>query len=327
MTDLALTQRYFAGPETREGVEVFSLRDGVFASAEIAPSLGNNCFAFRTGEHVLEPVPFSEFRQRPTAYGIPILFPFPNRVRDGVFKFRGEEFTVNPPRHGFVRDKPWRVEGSGASDKEGAWLVSSFDAADYPEQILRQFPFPFRLEVTYRLLEGRLRMETLVRNTGDGEMPVGFGIHPYFRKPARGAVTVPAEQMWELSDSLPTGRLLSVEGVYDLRDGKELDGLSLDDIFTNIRKDADGSARCVLEDSAMGTGTIVEFSVEQFPNVVVYTPPAPRQAICIEPNSCPTDAFNLRERGIESNVIVLGAGETARFDVRIYTRGIGSSTV
>lgn len=77
----------------------------------------------------------------------------------------------------------------------------------------------------------------------------------------------------------------------------------------------------------IGTQTIVEFSIEQFPNVVVYTPPAPRQAICIEPNSCPTDAFNLQERGIESNVIVLGAGETVRFDVNIYTRWIGSSTV
>ena len=301
---------------------MISLAESSGASAEICPALGNNCFAFRTGEDVLEPVPFSELLARPTSYGIPLLFPFPNRVRDGAFTFRGDKFIVNPSRHGFVRDKPWRVKESGASDVRGAWLVSSFDATDYQEQILRQFPFPFRLEVTYNLFESRLSMEAVVKNIGDRAMPVGFGIHPYFRKPTRGAVTVPSEKMWQLCDSLPTGKLLSVDGIYDLRSGKGLDGLSLDDIFTGIRKDADGSARCILEDSATGTQTIVEFSARQFPNVVVYTPPAPRQAICIEPNSCPTDAFNLQERGIESNVIALGAGEQVKFDVSIYTRAI-----
>lgn len=323
---MVMKQRYSVSSETREGLEVLSLTEGDAASAEIAPALGNNCFAFRTREHVLEPVSFTEFRERPTSYGIPILFPFPNRVRDGVFTFQGETFAVNPPRHGFVRDKPWRVEDSGASDAEGAWLVSSFEAESHAEQILPQFPFPFRLEVTYKLFEGRLSMGTLVKNEGDREMPVGFGIHPYFRKPARGAITVPARKRWELSDSLPTGRLLDVEGVYDLRKAKRLDGLSLDDIFTKVSMDDGGIARCVLEDSDRGTRTFVEFPAEQFPNVVVYTPPAPRQAICIEPNSCPTDAFNLNERGVESNVIVLGAGETVSFDVSIYTRAVGSST-
>lgn len=319
-----MTKQYSFSSEMREGVEVFALKDGSDALAEIAPALGNNCFAFRAPDAVLEPVAFTEFRQRPTSYGIPVLFPFPNRIRDGVFTFGGEQFNVNPPRHGFVRDKPWRVESCGASDEAGAWIVSSFDAASYPEAILRQFPFPFRLEVTYRLFQSRLRMETLITSTGDKTMPVGFGIHPYFRKPARGALTVPAEARWELSDSLPTGKLLPLEHDYDLRDGKDLDGLSLDDIYTTIRNDADGNVRCSLEDSDGGTRTIVKFPASQFPNVVVYTPPAPRQAVCIEPNSCPTDAFNLQARGIESNVIALGAGETARFEVNFYVQKIGT---
>jgi aldose 1-epimerase len=321
-----MTQTYSVNSETREGVEVFALNEGDDAAAEIAPDFGNNCFAFRTGESVLEPVAFSEFRQRPTSYGIPVLFPFPNRVRDGVFTFRGERFTVNPPRHGFVRDKPWRIEASGASRTEGAWLVSSFDTTDYAEQILHQFPFPFRLETTYRLFDGRLKMSTLVMNNGERAMPVGFGIHPYFRKPARGAITVPADARWELSDSLPTGKLLNVEADCDLRDARTLDRLSLDDIFTKVTPDADGDVRCFLDDSERGTRTVVEFSSEQFPHVVVYTPPAPREAICIEPNTCPTDGFNLQERGVESNVIALGAGETISFDVKIYTQAINSPT-
>lgn len=318
-----MTQSYAVGSQVRDGVEVFTLSGEGGARAEIAPGLGNNCFAFQAGAHVLEPIPFEEFRKKPTSYGIPILFPFPNRIRDGRFSFRGTEYAVEPPRHGFVRDKPWRVERHGASDAEGAWLTSSFDAASYPDEILRQFPFPFRLEVTYRLRGDCLEMLTVARNTGEREMPVGFGIHPYFRRPERGAVTVPARKRWELSDSLPTGKLLDVSGPFDLRRAADLEGLKLDDIYTEVEADADGVARCVVEDGGDGSQTVVEFDASEFPHVVVYTPPAPRRAVCVEPNTCPTDAFNLQERGVESNVIALGAGRSVNFSVRICAKRAG----
>ena len=96
--------------------------------------------------------------------------------------------------------------------------------------------------------------------------------------------------------------------------------MNLDDIFTRVEADADGLARCVISDDAVGMETVVEFSPERLPHVVVYTPPAPRRAVCVEPNSCPTDAFNLQARGIVSDVIVLGAGEVVRFEIGIYTR-------
>jgi hypothetical protein len=57
-------------------VEIFTLREAERAHAEIAPSLGNNCFVFRAPEPVLEHVTFDQFYERPTSYGIPVLFPF-----------------------------------------------------------------------------------------------------------------------------------------------------------------------------------------------------------------------------------------------------------
>ncbi len=314
-----MTDPYSVNSEIREGVEVFSLSEADRAYAEIIPALGNNCFTFRTREHVLEMISFAEFRQRPTSYSIPILFPFPNRIRDGKFSFQGEQYAVNPPRHGFVRDKSWQVDSHGASVEAGAWLTSSFDAADYPAEILEQFPFPFRLEVTYRLKDARLEMETLVVNMGERDMPAGYGIHPYFRRPSNGSLTVPARQRLELSDSLPTGKLLDVADSYDLRHAADINELHLDDIYISVEADTDGLARCVLFDQEKNVRTIVEFTREQFPYVVVYTPPAPRQAICVEPNTCPTDAFNLQTQGIESNVLIIGAGETVRFNISIYT--------
>jgi aldose 1-epimerase len=124
----------------------------------------------------------------------------------------------------------------------------------------------------------------------------------------------------ELADSLPTGKLLDVTGNYDLRRPTDLNELTLDDIYTTVEAEAGDLARCVLADAESGTRTIVEFARAEFPYVVVYTPPAPRRAICVEPNTCPTDAFNLQTRGVESNVLVIGAGETAEFRISIYTQ-------
>lgn len=311
---------YSVETETRDGVEIFSLRQGDGVWAEVAPGLGNNCFTFHAGQPVLEPVAFEEFVARPTSYGIPILFPFPNRIRDGVFIFNGQRYAVNPNRHGFVRDKSWRVTGTGASEQEGAWITSSLDAAEYAEQILHQFPFPFRISVTYRLRDGALTMATMIENAGERVMPCGFGIHPYFRRPDAGTLQAPAAKRWELADSLPTGNLLDVSGSYDLRAPRDLGELNLDDIFTELGADADGLTRCVLDDKTSQTQTGVAFDAGQFPHLVLYTPPAPRRAVCIEPYTCPTDAFNLRERGIESNVIELQPGEKRDFIIRIYTR-------
>ncbi|MFN2456093.1 MAG: aldose 1-epimerase [Pyrinomonadaceae bacterium] len=310
--------KYSVVSETRHGVEIFMLREADEARAEIAPALGNNCFALDMPDAVLEDVPFDQFLARPTSYGIPILFPYPNRIRDSRFAFRGETYTVDQPQHGFVRGKAWKVLDTGASENEGAWIRSGLDANDYAEQILQQFPFPFNLQVTYRLKNERLEMETVAQNTGDRVMPLGFGIHPYFQLPAQSRIQVPAQKRWELVDNFPTGNLLDVEGHYDLRRPQSTDGLSLDDIYTDATAEPDNLTRCFLFDDANNKRTVVEFDAQQFPHIVVYTTPAPRRAICIEPNTCPTDAFNLQQRGIESNVIALDAGASVNFKISVY---------
>ncbi len=312
--------QYAVNRRIRNGVDTFVLQQGEQAQAEIAPALGNNCFAFRTTADILEPVAIDDFLSRPTSYGIPILFPFPNRIRDGAFTFQGEAYRVNPPRHGFVRDKAWTVIDAASSASDGAWLRCRFDAREHAEAILGQFPFPFVLEMTYRLRDGRLGIHLTATNTGERAMPVGYGLHPYFRRPARGAIQVPANTRWELADSLPTGNLLELDEAYDLRQPRDLSGLVLDDIYSGLTTNAAAMTVCRLVDSERGTETAVEFSARQFPFVVVYTPPAPRQAICIEPNTCPTDAFNLEPRGVASNVLALEAGAQVSFDVYISER-------
>jgi aldose 1-epimerase len=104
-----------------------------------------------------------------------------------------------------------------------------------------------------------------------------------------------------------------------LRQPRDVTSLALDDIYTDLIADTDGLVRCTLQDQQHGIQTTVAFAASQFPHVVVYTPPAPRQAICIEPYTCPTDGLNLQERGIESNRVVLQPGETRHFLISVAT--------
>ena len=289
-------------------------RDG--ARAEIIPSWGGSVLALELGGRpVLEPAPFDEIARKPTSYGIPILFPFPNRIRDGRFSFEDAELKIEPPRHGLVRDKPWVVTGSGASERE-AWATLRIDARDHAEAILAQFPFPFELDVTYRLGARALGLEVVARNVGARAMPAGFGIHPYFQAPVGGIVSVPARELWELSDSLPTGRIVPVDDRRDLRESRAIASLALDDLYTGVTSGLDGLARGLILDPGNDRRTVVEFDPRSLPEVVVYTPPS-RQAICIEPQSCPTDAFNLAARGIDAHVVRLEPGSEVRWSVVI----------
>src|SRR5436305_11058195 len=158
-----------------------------------------------------------------------------------------------------------------ACDDEGAWLTCSIYANDYADQILNQFPSAFKLQTTYRLKEGRLELTATAENTGERDMPAGFGIHPYFRLPAKCRIQVPANKRFELENNLPTGRLLDGKGQFDLRQLRDTQDLTLDDIYSDLNPEADGLVRCLLTDEEKGIQTVVEFDAEPFPYVVAYT--------------------------------------------------------
>src|SRR6202044_3213030 len=125
-------------------MDVISLSDGHGSTAKIAPALGFNCFDFqaRVGNEtipVLDASPqFAKGGDKPSGHGIPILFPFPNRIRDGRFKGNGRDYAIpasnasyNPGSAilGFRPDRPWRVPSDGPDFPVGAFQLSR-DAAD-----------------------------------------------------------------------------------------------------------------------------------------------------------------------------------------------------
>jgi aldose 1-epimerase len=249
-------------------------------------------------------------------YGAPVLYPFPNRLRDGEAHFGGRTIRIDrlPGQrhaiHGLVRDVPWHVESRGA-DAAGAVIRCS--VVSDPTRVLRQFPFPFRLTLTFRLAATRLRVGVEGENLGDAPLPMGFGWHPYFRLPlvagserSAAIVRIPARKQWRLDDTLvPTGETVDVPSDRDFRVARALGETHLDDVYTDLVQDGDRSS-CELTDPAMG----VTLRVGAGPTCrewVVYAPPS-RPTICFEPYTCPTDAFHLSERGIDAGVIVVPPG-------------------
>ncbi len=324
---------YVVRREREDGYPVYVLEDrAARAEAWIAPDLGFNAyhFAVEQGEHeaaIIDPPPtLADLREDPSAYGLPVLFPFPGRIPDGRLSFRGRPYQLEARTpsianmHGFVLDRPWEVIASGTSEHDGAILVGRFESARFPE-LAGQYPSAFRLDLTYRLRAWTLTVEARAENVGKEPLPLGYGLHPYLHAPidhgssAGGCVIeVPVTRRWELSDLVPTGRLLPLE--EDLAAGVSLEGRSYDEVYTGLLV-TQGASRAVLSDTGRRLATVVEAD-PQFKDWVVYTPPRP--AVCFEPWTCIPNAINLQERGIDSGLIVLEPGEWRSWRVRIRVR-------
>ena len=71
--------------ERRESVDVVRLWGPEGVRAEIVAAWGGSVLALELGGRpVLEAAPFDEIARKPTSYGIPILFPVPNRIFGGT---------------------------------------------------------------------------------------------------------------------------------------------------------------------------------------------------------------------------------------------------
>ena len=301
--------------------------------ATLVPEYGFACTGFRVisqGEpwNVLhEPPDLSAFLTRPTRYGIPILFPWPNRIRDGRFTFEGREFQLplapGAPHasHGFVRQRPWTVHAAG-TDERGAFCRASIDIGEGADD---GWPFPCRLTVEYRLCGSVLSIQADAENLGTSPMPMGFGIHPWFDAPfgptgTRGEMElrVHASSIWELDETFcTTGNIRPVEDGFDARVWHALEDRFVDDVFTGLALQ-DGWFVAELRDPSSGQQITVR-SDGAFREHVVFAPPY-ADVVCLEPYTCTTDAFNLAARGLDAGLVVLEPGQIWRGVIEIEAR-------
>lgn len=300
------------------------------ATAKILSGFGFNCYSFQPtlgGEPIetLWSAPdFTTGQSKPSHSGIPLLFPFPGRLRGSHLNYRGQTYALGSDDglgnaiHGFVLNRPWRV-----IEHLPQRATAEFHASVDEPGLLRRWPADFRLTVSYEVAGASLVCDLKVHNSGDTALPFALGAHPYFRLPlGRGGnagdcrVTVPAKEYWELVDMLPSGRRLPAEGGRDLTAGKAFAETKLDDVLTSLASEG-GQVRTAINDPHTGRILEVVFD-DSFTECVVYNPPH-REAICIEPYTSVPDAFGLEAEGTKTGLRLLQPGESfsARFEIRL----------
>ena len=319
--------RYSVVERVDRGEPVIELvDDGAKCTAVIVPGIGATCnrFAWEYQGAMLELISsapdYETLRRTPILYGNPVLFPFPNRIRDGVFEFAGKKVSlpINEPErhtaiHGLVLNRPWEVAAKGAGDDDGAWVTLRFVSGAFPE-VEAAYPFPFEAHYTYRLQDGALVNEFTAKNTGSEPMPMGFGVHPWFPAPlsAKGRrsecrVKAPVTGVWRLDERLlPTGEIVPPAPSRDLAKGVPLADEEYDDVYTGLNQH--GPSEVVYTDPGTGVEIVIR-SDSAFREFVIYAPLF-RDIVCLEPYTCVTDAFNLEARGVDAGMIVLEPGQS-----------------
>jgi aldose 1-epimerase len=312
---------------------VYVLEDGAGEQAEVWPALGFNCFRWqvqRGGQslELLYQAPDLFQNGRPTRSGIPVLFPFPNRIRDGRFTWDGRPYQLpldDPAKknaiHGFACRHPWRVLTHGA-DAASAWITGVFRCSQDAPDNRPLWPADHEIQLTYCLGAGSLRLEAEVHNPDRVPLPFGLGYHPYFRMPFASSgraddclLTVPARSFWKLEESLPTGERLPVDAACDLNQPRRFGELNVDTVLTDLpAANGERPERAALQ-GVPGAALRLHAGPE-FRDLVIFTPPH-RQAFCLEPYTCTTDAINLQARGIEAGWRVLPPGQRWRAVVEL----------
>lgn len=235
--------------------------------------------------------------ERPDGGRGQVLAPWPNRVRDGRYSFGGQDHQLALSEvanrnaiHGLVRWVSWDLAERGEE-----WVALTTTVWPQPG-----YPFLVRLRATYRLNPDGLEVTLHGRNDGDRAAPYGVGHHPYVTAGARAddtVLTVPA------ADRLVTderGNPVGVEAVdgtaYDFRAPRAVGDLVLDTAYSRLERGSDGRAAVRLEHPSDGHGVEVwmdeaarhlqVFSGDTLPDVSRR-----RQALAVEPMSCPPGAF------------------------------------
>ncbi|MGB3482010.1 MAG: aldose epimerase [Mycobacterium sp.] len=170
----------------------------------------------------------------PPFYSGKVLIPWPNRVREGRWTHDGDalQLDITDPRYGTalhgllcnIAHSP--IERSDSSITLGA-----------PVPPQPGYPFHLETEVRYQLTADGLATTHAVRNAGSCCAPVAIGAHPFLAigdVPAETLLlTVDGEQHIDVDKQLIPVGVTAVAGTeWDLRDGRRIADLDLDDCWS-----------------------------------------------------------------------------------------------
>jgi galactose mutarotase-like enzyme len=237
--------------------------------------------------------------------GIPLLYPWANRISTERFEVAGRELVLDDvrsrdpnglPIHGLLAADPgWRVE-----EFDGSRLIAAFDFSERPG-----FPFAHELRYEARVEGSKLTIAFTVRASGGAPVPISFGFHPYMQLPdverRDWSIQVPVRERLVLDGKgIPTGEREPVE----IESGA-LGDRTFDDAFT---APPDG-APFVLT----GGGRTIELRFEGGYSYSQLFAPPQDDVVAFEPMTAPTNAL------VTGDLQVLEPGEEhqATFSIEV----------
>lgn len=219
--------------------------------------------------------------------GIPLLYPWANRLAAPRYRAAGKEVTLDPSSPLLHRDErgllihgvPWALLAWDVISSQPHQLVSRLDWNSV--ELLEVFPFRHQVEMTASLDSKSLTVETRIVATDP--VPVSFGFHPYFGIPrlprAQWRLQLPAMRKLLLDDQkIPTGQ----EQPCDAFDGP-LGELDFDAGFVLLDEHP--------KFSLAGAGRLitVEF-LENYRYAQIFAPMG-KEFVALEPMTAPASAL------------------------------------
>ncbi len=247
----------------------------------------------------------------------PVLFPIVGSVWEKRYRVEGKEYELG--QHGFARDMDFTLVN--ATETEVRYRLES------TPETLAKYPWPFVLEIAYRLHDGNLDVIWEVSNPGKEEMFFQIGAHPAFCYPDYDPQTMERGFLsFDRNEGLECIRIKE-KGCVDAETRYPLE-VPQDGLFPLTRETFDAIDTIMLQDSQIGKVTLhradgspwLSLSFDA-PVVGIWSPPTKNAPfICIEPwyGRCDRAGYegDYREKDWINR---LGAGETFR---NVYTISI-----
>ena len=283
-------------------------------TATFVPLAGMVATSLRDGEHE-----FLGQRRGLDAYitagktmGIPILYPWANRLSASKYGINGAVVTLTPGTGG-VRTDEHGVPIHGVLAAYPGWLVTersenSLTAVlDYggKPRLLASFPFPHVLTQKATLADRTLTIETTVMPTTAASVPLCFGYHPY--------LTVPGVPRAEWLLQTPTMRHLPVDN-WGIPTGAHGEWIgSTEPLGASVYDDGFDQVPAGARFAISGGDRRVELTFVKGYSAAQLFAPSSDDIVAIEPMAAPTDSLR---RG-NYRFAVAGRPETAVFSVEV----------
>ena len=232
----------------------------------------------------------------------PLLFPIVGALAGGRYRLDGRDYAM--ARHGFARHSRFEVVSH-----EPHAVALRLSASDATRAV---YPFEFRLDMAYTLVDATLRIVATISNHGTSPMPASFGFHPAFRWPLPDGAAREAHTIRFEHDEPAPVRRLDGDGLLKARAQPTPivgDTLALrDDLFVDdaVILDALTSRRVVY---GADRGPRLTIGFDDFPTLGLWTKPG-SGFVCIEPWQGHSDPAgyggDLRDK---PGIMTIGAGE------------------